>query len=119
MTLKLNRLSPKFVASITKPGRYADGGGLYLEVGEGGRAKSYVFIYDRKRFGKKTPGNIGVGSARTVLLPRARSIRDVYRDQIRDGIDPLAKLKADRQRRLLGDAEAAGLLPKPVTVEFA
>ena len=96
MSLKLNRLSPKFITNVDRPGRYADGDGLYLEVGPGGKAKSFVFIYGRsKRWGIKTPGNIGLGSAHTLgSLGQARTLRDVYRNQIRNGIDPLAKIKA-------------------------
>jgi hypothetical protein len=103
MAYKIDRLSAKFVANVDRPGRYADGRGLYLEVGPGGKAKSYVFIYDRKRFGNKTPGNIGLGSARSVALGDVRTVRDIYRDQIHNGIDPLAKLRADRQRRAFGE----------------
>src|SRR5262245_22925198 len=103
MPLKLNRLNQKFVANIERQGRYADGNGPYFEVGGGGNAKSFGFIYDRKRFGNKTAGSIGLGSARTVALGDARATSAVYRDQIRNNIDPLAKLKADRRRRALGE----------------
>ena len=39
MAKSLNRLTPKKVASISEPGRYADGGNLYLLVSKTG-AKS-------------------------------------------------------------------------------
>ncbi|MGA8934228.1 MAG: integrase arm-type DNA-binding domain-containing protein, partial [Pseudolabrys sp.] len=40
---KLNRLSARTVATLDKTGRHADGGGLYLQIKNGGR--SWVFIY--------------------------------------------------------------------------
>jgi integrase len=39
-----NRLTAKSAAAITAPGRYADGGGLYLDVAAGG-SKSWVVFY--------------------------------------------------------------------------
>jgi integrase len=50
MSKKLNRLSARFVATVTKKGTYADGGGLFLQVGIGGNAKSWIYIYRRIRF---------------------------------------------------------------------
>jgi hypothetical protein len=45
----LNKLSAKFVETVTKPGRYADGGGLYLQVSKAkhGVTKSWLFRYMR------------------------------------------------------------------------
>src|SRR5258708_10138891 len=50
MARRLNLLGPKFVETIEKPGRYADGGGLYLQVAasrNGGVTKSWLFRYMR------------------------------------------------------------------------
>ncbi len=44
MAHKLNRLTSRAVATASKPGLYADGGGLYLRVGRGG-AKSWCLRY--------------------------------------------------------------------------
>jgi|SRR6516162_10106935 hypothetical protein len=44
MARKVNRLTAQFVKTIKVPGRYADGGNLYLLVGEGG-AKSWIFLF--------------------------------------------------------------------------
>ena len=46
MARSLNLLSPKFVENTTDPGRYSDGGGLYLQVWagkKGGVTKSWLF----------------------------------------------------------------------------
>jgi integrase len=104
MTLKLNRLTPKFIAKVSKPGRYADGGNLYLEVGRDGNSKSFVFIYSRKRWGKTT-GNIGLGSAHTVSLAQVRLDAERFRNQIREHIDPLEQRKREQQQRWLADAK--------------
>ena len=66
-------LTPRMIVALTKPGRYADGGNLYLKIAKGG-SKSWVFLYARD--GKQT--EIGLGSAqRRKRCARApsRSIR--------------------------------------------
>jgi integrase len=45
----LARLTGDFINSVKKKGTYADGGNLYLQVGIGGGAKSWIFIYSRLR----------------------------------------------------------------------
>jgi integrase len=145
MPIELNRLTAKFVEHakvrkgntrkgakkgdpITKT-RYADGGGLYLEVLDTG-AKSWVFTYSRDRarrklhdsllaggasaeeikialdrFGGKT-GNIGLGSAHAghTTLAEAREKAAHYRKQIRDGLDPKAQKEKERRERWKADA---------------
>ncbi|WP_368407124.1 Arm DNA-binding domain-containing protein [Asticcacaulis aquaticus] len=41
----LNRLKARFVESVKEPGRYSDGGGLYLLV-KSATSKSWVFRYN-------------------------------------------------------------------------
>jgi integrase len=43
----LARLTDAFIYDVKKKGTYADGGNLYLQVGIGGSAKSWMFIYSR------------------------------------------------------------------------
>ena len=43
---KINRLTARTVATLTKPGRHADGGGLYLKIDTGG-AKRWTFMWMR------------------------------------------------------------------------
>jgi hypothetical protein len=71
MMRTINRLNDRRVKTITKPGRHADGGNLYLSVSKppsGGRR--WVFLY--RWHGK--PTEIGFGSARDVTLARAREL---------------------------------------------
>ena len=71
MARRLNLLSPKFIEHIDKPGRYADGGGLYLQVGasrNGGVTKSWLFRFmrgHRSSNGKPTSREMGLGPLST------------------------------------------------------
>ena len=70
----LHKLSPKAVEKLTKPGRYSDGGGLYLVVEKGG-ARRWVFLYRWKANALPGPGRLremGLGSLLNVSLPEAR-----------------------------------------------
>src|SRR5258705_3843643 len=70
MARRLNLLSPKFIETIDKPGRYADGAGLYLQVsaGKNGVTKSWLFRYMRghvSRTGKPISREMGLGALST------------------------------------------------------
>jgi Arm DNA-binding domain len=70
----LERLKALTVERTKKPGMYADGGGLYLQV-TNADAKSWIFRYTvggRERF-------MGLGSANTVGLSEARETAREYR----------------------------------------
>ncbi|ARQ01712.1 tyrosine-type recombinase/integrase [Pseudorhodoplanes sinuspersici] len=82
-TRTLHRLSPNAVRTQTKPGRHADGGGLYLSISSYGRRR-WVFMFAR---GTKQ-SEIGLGGARDVTLAKAREIAAAMRAALRDGKDP-------------------------------
>lgn len=44
MAQSLYRLSSRFIATTTKPGRYADGGKLYLSISPNG-GRRWTFLY--------------------------------------------------------------------------
>ena len=69
MARKINRLNARAVATIIEHGRHADGGGLYLSISPNG-GRRWVFLY--RWHGK--PTEIGLGSARDVMLARAREL---------------------------------------------
>ena len=74
------------VRQIKTPGRHADGNGLYLLVEPTG-AKRWVLrtvVRGRRR-------DIGLGSARLVLLVEARETAILYRKTARAGGDPIAE----------------------------
>ena len=98
------KLSAKGVASIKEPGRYADGGGLYLSVSTTG-TKSWLFIY---RSGSGRP-ELGLGSLSKVTLAAAREKAEIARRAIGEGKDPKAILKPATTVPTFGD-EADGLI---------
>jgi len=79
------RLSAAFVRTITQPGFYGDGHGLYLKVERTG-AKRWVqrLVIDRRR------RDIGLGSAALVGLAEAREKAIEQRKMAKRGEDPLA-----------------------------
>lgn len=85
MTLTLNRLSARKVATTEEPGYYPDGGGLYLQITASG-GKSWVFRY---RFEGRRP-EMGLGPVHTISLAEARELAAAARKQLLAGIDPLA-----------------------------
>ena len=83
MARKVNRLNARTAATITKDGRHADGGGLYLSISPNG-GRRWVFLY--RWHGK--PTEIGFGSARDVTLARARELASQSRAKLAEGINP-------------------------------
>jgi integrase len=83
MARKINRLNARAVATITKHGRHADGGGLYLSISPNG-GRRWVFLY---RWHVK-PTEIGFGSARDVTLARARELAGQARARLAEGVNP-------------------------------
>ena len=83
MARKINRLNARAVATLTKYGRHADGGGLYLSLSPNG-GRRWVFLYRWR--GKHT--EIGLGSARDVTLARARELAGQTRSKLAEGINP-------------------------------
>lgn len=86
-----NRLTPKFVETVTKPGLHADGHGLHLLVGPTG-GKSWVFRY---KFDRKSH-DMGLGPLHTVSLKEARRKALTCRQQRLDGLNPLAEKRRAR-----------------------
>jgi hypothetical protein len=93
MARKIDRLNARAVATITKRGRHADGGGLYLSISPNG-GRRWVFLY--RWLGK--PTEIGFGSARDVTLARARELAAQARAKLAEGSNP---------REARGPSEAA------------
>jgi len=86
-----NKLSETRIRTLTKPGVYSDGDGLYLRVRSGG-SKQWFFIF--KRDGKRTEiglGGYGQGTA-PVSLALAREKADAERLKLARG-EHVAKTK--------------------------
>lgn len=96
----LIRLSVRRVATLTRPGLYADGDGLYLQVTSGG--KSWIFRYMRHGDAHK----LGLGSFGAVSLADARHAAREMRSTLAKGIDPLAERNRRRMAQRLADSSA-------------
>ena len=102
MPRALNKLSAVFVKSCV-PGKYSDGGGLWLLKRDDGGAQWIlrITIHGRRR-------EMGLGSAASVLLKEARAEADRWRAIARSGLDPVKerdrqRQEASRTRHLLRD----------------
>jgi hypothetical protein len=90
MARQLKRLTARTVASLTKPGRHADGGNLYLTISRTAEdlSRRWTFLYAIN--GKQREA--GLGSAATITLAGARENAAEYRSKL--AIDPLAAKQA-------------------------
>lgn len=90
-----NKLTAAFVANVTKPGRYQDGGGLFLQVdATGGRRWMQRLMVRGKRH------DLGIGPAHLVTLAEARKAAAANKRAAMDGRDPAAE-------RVTAEQEAA------------
>lgn len=91
------KLNARKVETLTEPGRYSDGGNLYLRISPNG-GKRWSFFYragDRMR-------DLGLGSAAKgqVSLSEARRKADEARALLRAGTDPISVMgKEAREKR--------------------
>lgn len=85
----------------TRPGRYADGGGLYLWIKPDGR-KTWTFRWRDRVTGQLREAGLGSWSNERVTLKQARERADRYRDMVWNGLDPIA----EKQNRLAEAREA-------------
>jgi len=91
------RITALFVKHSQRPGKYPDGGNLYLRFRKSTRkmvtdavTKSWLFRYSR--FGKDTW--LGLGPYPDVTLSEARDLATRERKKMRQGIDPLTDKRA-------------------------
>ena len=89
MARSQNKLSPLVVKNLKQKGLYADGGGLYLRVGESGN-KSWIFRF--RRHGKLR--DMGLGALHTITLAEARTKAVDCRKLLLAGLDPLDTKKS-------------------------
>lgn len=101
----VGRLTALKVAKVKRPGMYADGAGLYLQVtGDGDKrvAKSWIFRYQLRGRARE----MGLGSFATFGLAEARIKATGCRRLTYEGIDPIDARRAERTRIALETAKA-------------
>src|SRR5262245_42233754 len=98
--MTVNRpLTALAISKLTKPGRYAVGHGVYLQI-TGNRGRSWLFRFEREYGGRRRGRHIGLGPCALVSLAEARDKGLEYRKLLLNGIDPLDQKKALRRQAL-------------------
>ena len=98
---KLSTLKVKALIREGKPGRYGDGGGLYLQISRYGGSASWLFRY---RVGGRLR-DLGLGSINTWTLKEARERARRFRQLRGDGIDPIEQRREQQQAAQLDPAK--------------
>src|SRR5437870_1426206 len=100
MARTTGRLTALKVQRAKRPGMYADGGGLYLQVTEGGASWLYRYMLaGRAR-------EMGLGPLALFGLSEARSKALEARRLRHEGIDPIEARRAIRAQARLDNAKA-------------
>ncbi|MFM9860609.1 integrase arm-type DNA-binding domain-containing protein [Pseudoxanthobacter sp. M-2] len=97
-----NRLTAVAVRKLTAPGRYGDGGGLWLQVTSTG-SRSWLFRYMLRGRARQ----MGLGPVDLVSLSEARDAARDSRRLLLQGVDPIDARNADRQATMLQTARGA------------
>lgn len=102
MPRTLHRLSLFKIRTIKKPGLFADGGGLYLQVKEGIDRinKSWIFRFANSDGERQ----MGLGSCDTISLAEAREAALQCRKLRQQGLDPIEARRTDRAKDALAAA---------------
>jgi integrase len=101
MVRALHRLSNLKIAKTKAPGLYADGGGLYLRVAEGG-SRQWIYRYTTNGHNR----DLGLGPVRLLTLAEARERARAAGKLRLDGIDPIAHKRAQRSAAIVAAAGA-------------
>jgi integrase len=94
MARQYNKLTSRFCRTVTKPGLYSDGGGLYFKFGETG-GRSWVFRY---QINGRTR-DMGLGPYPDVGLAEARDAAAECRRIRRQGLDPIVERDKAKPRQ--------------------
>jgi Phage integrase central domain/Arm DNA-binding domain len=94
--VRIRVLSALKIKQDLKPGMYADGLGLYLQV-RSGNAKSWIFRY---RIDGKLR-DMGLGPLHSVSLAEAREKAALCRTARLNGLDPLEERRRDKTARII------------------
>jgi len=96
MAKGIHKLTARQISAYTEPGRYSDGGGLYLKIFKGG-SKSWVFM--SAKGGRRR--EMGLGSAKDLSLKEARANAATIRNQLANDLDPIAERKKQSEPTFL------------------
>ena len=97
------KLTAAFVMKKAEPGRYGDGGGLYLLIKKDGR-KTWVFRWRDRVTGKSRDKGLGRYGKYDVSLKEARQRAKKCRDMVWEGKDPIEEARAELEEKKLAYA---------------
>ena len=98
MSRTRNKLSARTVATLSKAGKYSDGGGLYLRIGGEDSTERRRWIMRFVLRGRTR--EMGFGGYPEISLADARKARDEAEKAVRAGQDPIEIREASRQAQL-------------------
>ena len=101
MAQTIGKLTALKVQRLQRPGMYADGGGLYLQI-TGAAGKSWIFRYSIAGRSRE----MGLGPLAAVPLATARDCATACRSQRAAGLDPIAERESERERKALEAAKS-------------
>lgn len=87
----MGKLTAAKIRSLSEPGKYSDGDGLFLQVDGKSSARWFLRIQVNK-----IRRDIGLGSLKSVSLADAREAAFTVRRKIAQGIDPVEERKQER-----------------------
>src|SRR5215510_15592443 len=91
-TATMSKLNAARMRTLSKPGSYGDGGGLYLQV-RGPENRSWLYRF--KLHGRSHL--MGLGAVADVSLAEARDAAAGARKLVRQGVNPIAQRRAARE----------------------
>src|SRR6516225_12408219 len=100
MAQTVGRLTALKVVRAKRPGMYADGGGLYLQITKGGASWVYRFMLNGRA------REMGLGPVHTITLAEARERATQARKLRLDGIDPVERRRSERAAQRVAEATA-------------
>lgn len=101
--MPLNLLTDREVKAKRARGRYADGGGLVLQISKWG-TKSWAFRYRWVDKDKARDRHMGLGSVHTLSLAEARDRAQACRKLLLEGLDPIVERRNQRNAKRVADA---------------
>jgi integrase len=101
MPCGIHRLTARGAATLSKPGRHADGGNLYLQIAPSG-TRQWTFFFQFN--GRQREMGLGSAEAGNVTLADAREKAVEARRLLAQGIDPI-----EARKGVLASARVAGV----------
>lgn len=101
--MAINTLTAIKVENLTEAGRYADGGGLYLDIAKNG-TKSWLYRYQLN--GKRRWMGLGAYHKKANSLAMARENALDAKKLVSKGIDPIEHYRDEEQQKVTAQREA-------------